>query len=230
MNSLQKLLEWLANLVELLGMAWPFLLQGAMYTVLFAAVSMVLGLILGFSVAVVRVTKVPVVSQIAAVYVSAFRGTPLLVQIFVLYYGLPSVGIEFTPVTAGILALTLNVAAYLSESMRGAILGIDKGQWEAGLSVGLTWGQTLWNIITPQALRLEVPSLSNSLISLIKDTSLISVITVTELMLATKEVIAETFQPLPLYLAAAGIYWLLSALFERVQKALENRLTAPLRR
>ncbi|MCO3481477.1 amino acid ABC transporter permease [Pseudomonas aeruginosa] len=230
MNSLQKLLEWLANLVELLGMAWPFLLQGAMYTVLFAAVSMVLGLILGFSVAVVRVTKVPVVSQIAAVYVSAFRGTPLLVQIFVLYYGLPSVGIEFTPVTAGILALTLNVAAYLSESMRGAILGIDKGQWEAGLSVGLTWGQTLWNIITPQALRLAVPNLSNSLISLIKDTSLISVITVTELMLATKEVIAETFQPLPLYLAAAGIYWLLSALFERVQKALENRLTAPLRR
>ncbi len=230
MNSLQKLLEWLANLVELLGMAWPFLLQGAMYTVLFAAVSMVLGLILGFSVAVVWVTKVPVVSQIAAVYVSAFRGTPLLVQIFVLYYGLPSVGIEFTPVTAGILALTLNVAAYLSESMRGAILGIDKGQWEAGLSVGLTWGQTLWNIITPQALRLAVPSLSNSLISLIKDTSLISVITVTELMLATKEVIAETFQPLPLYLAAAGIYWLLSALFERVQKALENRLTAPLRR
>ncbi|MCT0469081.1 UNVERIFIED_CONTAM: amino acid ABC transporter permease [Pseudomonas aeruginosa] len=230
MNSLQKLLEWLANLVELLGMAWPFLLQGAMYTVLFAAVSMVLGLILGFSVAVVRVTKVPVVSQIAAVYVSAFRGTPLLVQIFVLYYGLPSVGIEFTPVTAGILALTLNVEAYLSESMRGAILGIDKGQWEAGLSVGLTWGQTLWNIITPQALRLAVPSLSNSLISLIKDTSLISVITVTELMLATKEVIAETFQPLPLYLAAAGIYWLLSALFERVQKALENRLTAPLRR
>ncbi|MGV5289194.1 amino acid ABC transporter permease [Pseudomonas aeruginosa] len=230
MNSLQKLLEWLANLVELLGMAWPFLLQGAMYTVLFAAVSMVLGLILGFSVAVVRVTKVPVVSQIAAVYVSAFRGTPLLVQIFVLYYGLPSVGIEFTPVTAGILALTLNVAAYLSESMRGAILGIDKGQWEAGLSVGLTWGQTLWNIITPQALRLAVPSLSNSLISLIKDTSLISVITVTELMLATKEVIAEPFQPLPLYLAAAGIYWLLSALFERVQKALENRLTAPLRR
>ncbi|WP_424475931.1 amino acid ABC transporter permease [Pseudomonas aeruginosa] len=230
MNSLQKLLEWLANLVELLGMAWPFLLQGAMYTVLFAAVSMVLGLILGFSVAVVRVTKVPVVSQIAAVYVSAFRGAPLLVQIFVLYYGLPSVGIEFTPVTAGILALTLNVAAYLSESMRGAILGIDKGQWEAGLSVGLTWGQTLWNIITPQALRLAVPSLSNSLISLIKDTSLISVITVTELMLATKEVIAETFQPLPLYLAAAGIYWLLSALFERVQKALENRLTAPLRR
>lgn len=227
MNSLQKLLEWLANLVELLGMAWPFLLQGAMYTVLFAAVSMVLGLVLGFSVAVVRVTKVPLVSQIAAVYVSAFRGTPLLVQIFVLYYGLPSVGIEFTPVTAGILALTLNVAAYLSESMRGAILGIDKGQWEAGLSVGLTWGQTLWNIITPQALRLAVPSLSNSLI---KDTSLISVITVTELMLATKEVIAETFQPLPLYLAAAGIYWLLSALFERVQKALENRLTAPLRR
>ncbi|AOY01095.1 ABC transporter permease [Jeongeupia sp. USM3] len=210
--------------IELLHTATPFLIQGAGYTVFFALISMVLGLALGFAVALVRIARVPVLAQIAAVYVSAMRGTPLLVQIFVIYYGLPSVGIEFEPVTAGILALTLNVAAYLSESMRGAIAGVSRNQWLAGYSLGLNWWQTMRHIIAPQALRLAVPSLSNSLISLIKDTSLVSVITVTELMLATKEVIAQTFQPLPLYLAAAAIYWMLSALFERVQRAVERKL------
>jgi len=209
---------------ELAELAWPVLLKGAGYTLAFAVVSMVLGLLLGFVVALVRVAKVPVLAQLAALYVSLIRGTPLLVQIFVIYYGLPSVGIEFSPVSAGILSLTLNVAAYLSESMRGAIAGVHKGQWDAGLSLGFTWWQTMRFVVAPQALRLAVPSLSNSLISLIKDTSLVSVITVTELMLATKEVIAQTFQPLPLYLAAALVYWVLSASFERLQKRVELRL------
>ncbi len=219
-------MEWL----ELFELALPVMLKGALYTLMFALVSMVLGLILGFSVALVRVARLPVLSQIAAVYVSAMRGTPLLVQIFVIYYGLPGIGIEFDPVSAGILALTLNVSAYLSESMRGAMSGVSQGQWQAAQSLGFTWWQSMRYIIAPQALRLAVPSLSNSLISLIKDTSLVSVITVTELMLATKEVIAQTFQPLPLYLAAAGIYWVLSASFERVQKRVEARLEASYRR
>ncbi|MDN0076634.1 amino acid ABC transporter permease [Crenobacter sp. SG2303] len=209
---------------ELVKLAWPVLLQGTGYTLAFAVASMVLGLALGFVVALVRVAKVPVLAQIAALYVSLIRGTPLLVQIFVIYYGLPSIGIEFSPLSAGILALTLNVAAYLSESMRGAIAGVHKGQWDAGLSLGFSWWQTMRFVVAPQALRLAVPSLSNSLISLIKDTSLVSVITVTELMLATKELIAQTFQPLPLYLAAAGVYWVLSASFERLQKRVELRL------
>ncbi|MCL6264242.1 amino acid ABC transporter permease [Craterilacuibacter sp. RT1T] len=219
-------MEWL----ELFELALPVMLKGVLYTLMFALVSMVLGLILGFSVALVRVARLPVLSQIAAVYVSAMRGTPLLVQIFVIYYGLPGIGIEFDPVSAGILALTLNVSAYLSESMRGAMSGVSQGQWQAAQSLGFTWWQSMRYIIAPQALRLAVPSLSNSLISLIKDTSLVSVITVTELMLATKEVIAQTFQPLPLYLAAAGIYWVLSASFERVQKRVEARLEASYRR
>ncbi len=222
--------EVLDNWLGLMEIGWPLLMQGTLYTLMFASVSMVLGLTLGFITAVVRVVKVPLLAPLFAIYVSAMRGTPLLVQIFVIYYGLPSIGIEFSPVTAGILALTLNVAAYLSESMRGAILGIDNGQWESGISMGMTWFQVLWRIVTPQALRLAVPSLSNSLISLIKDTSLVSVITVTELMLATKELIAETFQPLPLYLTAAAIYWTLSSLFERLQRFLERRLTAPMKR
>lgn len=213
-------MEWL----ELAKTAVPVLMTGVGYTLLFAVSSMVLGLALGFAVALVRIAKVPLLSQLAALYVSMMRGTPLLVQIFVIYYGLPSVGIEFEPVTAGILALTLNVAAYLSESLRGAMAGVERGQWDAALSLGLGWWQAVRFVIAPQAVRLAVPSLANSLISLIKDTSLVSVITVSELMMATKDVIAQTFQPLPLYLMAAAIYWVLSAAFEQVQRKVEHKL------
>ncbi|WP_024304088.1 amino acid ABC transporter permease [Pseudogulbenkiania sp. MAI-1] len=213
-------MEWL----ELAREALPVLIKGTGYTVFFALSTMVLGLLLGFVVALVRIARVPLLAPLLAFYVSVMRGTPLLVQIFVIYYGLPSVGIEFEPVTAGVLSLTLNVAAYLSESLRGAIAGVERGQWDAAQSLGLSWWQAMRHVIAPQALRLAVPSLANSLISLIKDTSLVSVITVSELMMATKDVIAQTFQPLPLYLMAAGIYWVLSALFEQVQKRLELRL------
>ncbi|WP_174873402.1 amino acid ABC transporter permease [Vogesella oryzae] len=213
-------MDWL----ELAKDALPVLIKGTGLTLFFAVISMVLGLALGFVVALLRVARVPLLSQLVAFYVSAMRGTPLLVQIFVIYYGLPSVGIEFEPVTAGVLALTLNVAAYLSESLRGAIAGVDRGQWDAALSLGLSWWQGMRYVVAPQALRLAVPSLANSLISLIKDTSLVSVITVSELMMSTKDLIAQTFQPLPLYLMAAAIYWVLSAVFEQVQRRVEIKL------
>lgn len=215
------------ELMPLLQLAAPVMLRATGYTLFFAVSAMVLGLALGALVALVRVLEVPLLHWVARLYVSVFRGTPLLVQVFIVYYGLPSIGIEFSPVTAGILALTLNVAAYLSESLRGAVLSIGSGQWMAGTSLGLTHVQTLRFIVAPQALRTAVPSLSNSLISLIKDTSLVSVIAVTELMLATKELISTTFQPFPLYLAAAGVYWVLSLLFEQVQRLLEKRLAFP---
>ncbi|CAN7169172.1 amino acid ABC transporter permease [Rhizobacter sp. LjRoot28] len=207
--------------------AAPVLLRATLLTVGFAAAAMVLGLALGAVIALIRVLRLPGLEPLARVYVSLFRGTPLLVQVFFIYYGLPAVGLEFTPTTAGVLALTLNVAAYLSESLRGAVLGIGEGQWMAGASLGLTRTQTLRHVVAPQALRMAVPSLSNSLIGLIKDTSLISVIAVTELMLATKELISTTFQPFPLYLAAAGIYWGLSLAFERLQRHMERRLAFP---
>ncbi len=140
-------------------------------------------------------------------YMTRDAGTPLLVQIFVIYYGLPSIGISLEPMPAGVIALSANVAAYLSESMRGATLGVHRGQWLAAYSLGLLRTQTLRYVIGPQALRITVPSLSNSLISLIKDTSLVSVITVTELLRSAQEVIAATYQPLPLYRVAAFVYW-----------------------
>lgn len=212
------------DILELLQQAMPTLLKGTGYTLLFAVSSMLGGLVLGFILAVARIVPWRPVHWPAAAYVSLMRGTPLLVQIFVVYYGLPSVGIEFSPLAAGVLTLSLNAGAYLSESLRGAILGVARGQWSASYSIGLSYAQTLRYIIVPQAIRIAVPSMSNTLISLIKDTSLVSVITVTELMLATKEVIAVTFRPLPLYIAAAMAYWALSLCFEALQHRLEKRL------
>ena len=212
------------ELFTLLQQAAPTMLAGAGYTMLFAVAAMVGGLAVGFPTALMRMARWPLVRGPAALYVSMMRGTPLLVQLFVIYYGLPSIGIEFTPVTAGVLALSLNAGAYLSESLRGAIQSIGQGQWRASFSLGLGHWQTLYYVVLPQALRVAVPSVSNTLISLIKDTSLVSVITMTELMLATKDAIAATFRPLPLYLAAAGIYWCLSLAFEALQAWAERRL------
>ena len=211
-------------LFDLLREAAPVMLVGAGYTLLFAVAAMIGGLALGFPAAILRMSPWRVLRWPASLYVSAMRGTPLLVQIFVIYYGLPTVGIEFTPVTAGVLALSLNSGAYLSESLRGAIQSIGQGQWRASFSLGLSYWQTLHHIVLPQALRVAVPSMGNTLISLIKDTSLVSVITMTELMLATKEVIATTFRPLPLYIAAAALYWCMSLAFEAVQRRAERRL------
>jgi len=205
----------------------PVLATGAVLTMKFAVASMVLGLLLGLVVAIARIGNNRVLSAVAQGYVSLMRGTPLLVQMFVIYYGLPDIGIALEPTSAGILTLTLNAGAYLSESMRGAILGIGAGQWAASHSLGLTHMQTLRYIVCPQALRLAVPSLGNTLISLIKDTSLVSVITVTELLRSTQEIIAATFRPLPLYLAAAAIYWVLSTLLSRLQVRIERRCALP---
>jgi cystine transport system permease protein len=212
------------DLIELLRQAAPIMLVGAGYTLLFALASMVGGIAIGFPTALLRMARSRMLRWPADLYVSVMRGTPLLVQIFVIYYGLPSIGIEFTPVTAGVLALSLNAGAYLSESLRGAIQSIAPGQWRASYSLGLSHWQSLRYVVLPQALRVAVPSMSNTLISLIKDTSLVSVITMTELMLTTREVIATTFQPLPLYLAAAALYWCMSLGFEALQRRAERHL------
>ncbi|VVD84735.1 amino acid ABC transporter permease [Pandoraea fibrosis] len=217
------------NPFELAAQSMPVLLQGTVLTIKFALMSMVFGLAIGVIVAIMGIGKVRVLRGIARAYVSVMRGTPLLVQIFVIYYGLPGIGISLDPTPAGVLTLSLNVGAYLSESMRGALEGMPRGQWLAAYSLGLSYWQTLRYIIAPQALRIAVPSLGNSLISLIKDTSLVSVITVTELLRSAQEVIASTYQPLPLYLACAAIYWVLSTGLSALQRRIEKRLALPAR-
>jgi len=215
------------SIFDLLLQSVPVLLAGALLTIKFAVLSMLFGLAAAMLVTLMGISTYPALQRVARSYVSIMRGTPLLVQIFVIYYGLPSLGLSLGPTTAGVLALSANVAAYLSESMRGAILGIHRGQWLAAYSLGLSRLDTLRYVIAPQALRLAIPSLGNSLISLVKDTSLVSVITVTELLRSAQEVIAATFQPLPLYLGVAAVYWVLCTVLEVLQRWLERHLALP---
>ncbi|WP_347557687.1 amino acid ABC transporter permease [Robbsia sp. KACC 23696] len=212
---------------DILMQSAPALGLGVWLTVKFAVLSMIFGLVAAVVLATMGISHNRLLVGIARTYVSVIRGTPLLVQIFVVYYGLPAAGISLDPTPAGVLALSVNVAAYLSESMRGAILGITPGQWLAAYSLGLRRGQALRYVIGPQALRIATPSLANSLISLIKDTSLVSVITVTELLRSTQELIASTFYTLPFYLVAAALYWVMCTILEIVQRQVEKRLALP---
>ncbi|MGM9319892.1 amino acid ABC transporter permease [Deinococcus aquaticus] len=208
--------------------AWtslPTLLGALPVTLGFALAAMLLGLPLGFLVALARLSRLSWVRGLSSLYVSFIRGTPLLVQIFVIYYGLPSLGITLNPIAGGVIALTLNAAAYLSETIRAAILSIPRGQREAATSLGLNAGQTMRLIVLPQAARVALPSMSNTLIGLVKDTSLVSVITVVELLRSAQLVIARTFEPFGPYLAAALIYWAVSSLLEVVQRVLERRFS-----
>lgn len=201
----------------------PSLLKATLMTILLAAISIVIALIIGFFTAIVRILKVRILNGIATTYVSIIRGTPLLVQIFVIYYGLPQIGISLDPISSGVVALSLNAGAYLSESFRASILAVDNGQMEASLSMGMTYSQALRRIILPQSLRIAIPTLSNTFIVLIKDTSLVSVITVTELLQMSSLIIAKTFEPLTIYLLAAAIYWVLITFFTTILDKLEVR-------
>ncbi|CAH2779607.1 MAG: ABC transporter, permease protein (cluster 3, basic aa/glutamine/opines) [Candidatus Burkholderia crenata] len=212
---------------SLLVQSIPALAQGAVLTIKFAVYSMFFGLIAGTILAMIGINRSRTLVSIGRAYVSVMRGTPLLVQIFVIYYGLPSLGISLDPMPAGVIALSANVAAYLSENMRGAILGIQNGQWLAAYSLGLSRMQTLRYVIGPQALRLAMPSLSNSLISLIKDTSLVSVTAVTELLRSAQEVIAATYISHCRCISLPLVYWVLCSVLEFVQRLFERRLVLP---
>ena len=191
-------------------------------TVLLSAISVVFALVIGFFTALIRIVKIRVLYQIASIYISVIRGTPLLVQIFVIYFGLPQIGISLDPISSGVLALSLNAGAYISESFRAAILAVDRGQMEAAISMGMTYWQALRRIILPQSLRIAIPTLSNSFIILIKDTSLVSVITVTELLQMSSLIIAKNFEPLTIYVTAAAIYWILITFFTSLLNKLEK--------
>ncbi len=215
------------NFSSVLLESLPVLGMGALLTIKFALLSMFFGLLAGAVIATMGISHNRWLVGLARIYVSIMRGTPLLVQIFVVYYGLPAIGIALDPTPAGVIALSANAAAYLSESMRGAILGIAQGQWLAAASLGLSRRQALRFVIAPQALKIAVPSLSNSLISLIKDTSLVSVITVTELLRSAQQLIASTFFTLQFYLVAALVYWVMCTALEAIQRQVERRLALP---
>jgi len=201
------------------------LLTGAITgTIPLALASFGLGLLLALVVALMRLSRNRLVSAIARTYISVIRGTPLLVQLFVIFYGLPSVGITISPWPSAIIAFSLNVGGYAAEVIRAAILSVPKGQWEAGHTIGMSRHQSLVRIILPQAARVSVPPLSNTFISLVKDTSLASLILVTELFRVAQQVAAFSQEFMLLYLEAAVIYWIICLVLASGQSALEKRL------
>jgi cystine transport system permease protein len=202
---------------------WPMLKALVLGTIPLTAASFVLGLALALVVALMRLSPLRVVSGVARVYISIIRGTPLLLQLFLIYYGLPSVGIRFDPFPAAIIALSLNVGGYAAEVIRAAILSVPKGQWEAASTIGMGYATTMRKVVLPQATRNAIPPLSNTLISLVKDTSLASTIQVGELMRKAQEVAAPTFQFFELYAVAAAYYWVVCHLLSILQNRLEQR-------
>lgn len=208
----------------LLNSLWPILGGAIQGTIPLAAISFAIGLALALGIALMRLSKRKMVSGIARVYISIVRGTPLLVQLFVIFYGLPSIGILIDPWPSAIVAFSINVGGYAAEVIRAAILSVPRGQWEAAYMIGMSHRRALRRIILPQAARVSVPPLSNTFISLVKDTSLASLILVTELFREAQQVAAFSQEFMLLYLEAALVYWMICLVLSLGQGMLEKRL------
>ena len=219
---LQTLLES-RNLQIVANSFWPILKQGLVYSIPLTLISFTIGIIIAILSALLIINKVPVLSQIMRFYVWVFRGTPLLVQLFIVYWGICN-PLRISNLIACVIALSLNVGAYASETIRAAILSIDKGQWEAGYSIGMTYQQAFWRIIVPQAAKVSVPPLFNTFISLVKDTSLASNIMIAEMFRKTQEFAASSLKYLLLYSEVAVIYLMFCTILNGVQKLCEKRL------
>ena len=205
---------------------WKILLPGLTMTIPLTAISFFFALIIALIVAMIQFAHVRVLRQVARFYVWVIRGTPLLVQLFVVFYGMPNIGILIDPFPAAVIVFSINEGAYMAEIIRAALESVPAGQMEAGRCVGMTYLQTMRRIILPQAMRTAFPSLSNSLISMIKDTSLAANITVAEMFMATQRIVARTYEPLALYIEVGLIYLLFCTVLTKLQSVGEKRLNA----
>ncbi|TFD08378.1 amino acid ABC transporter permease [Cryobacterium sp. TMT1-2-2] len=203
---------------------WPMLDGAIRGTIPLALMSFAIGLVLAIALALMRLSTRRWLSGIARGYISIVRGTPLLVQLFVIFYGLPSIGVTIDPWPSAVVAFSINVGGYAAEVIRAAILSVPKGQWEAAYMIGMSHRRALTRIILPQAARVSVPPLSNTFISLVKDTSLASLILVTELFREAQQVAAFSNKFMLLYLEAALIYWVICLVLSTGQGFLERRL------
>ncbi|MET4049881.1 MULTISPECIES: ABC transporter permease subunit [unclassified Rhodococcus (in: high G+C Gram-positive bacteria)] len=203
---------------------WPMLKATLTMTIPLTAISFAIGLVIALAVALARISSNTALSSVARFYVSIVRGTPLLLQLFIVFYALPQFGVVIDPFPAAVVAFSLNVGGYAAEVIRAAILSVPKGQWEASQTIGMGYRTTLQRIILPQALRTAVPPLSNTLISLVKDTSLASTILVTELLRVAQLAAAPTFDFFALYSVAALYYWVICMILSFFQGKLEVRL------
>ena len=200
------------------------LLPGLTATIPLTIISFSLALVIAVVAALVQFANIQGLKQIARFYIWIFRGTPLLVQLFVVFFGLSRVGIVLDPFPAAVIVFSLNEGAYCAETIRAALESVPKGQLEAGLCAGLSYLQTIFRIVLPQVMRTAFPPLSNSLISMVKDTSLAANITVTEMFMVTQRIVARTYEPLLLYLEVGLIYLIFSTVLTKLQAVGEKKL------
>ncbi|HJT02310.1 MAG TPA: amino acid ABC transporter permease [Pseudonocardiaceae bacterium] len=211
-------------MIDLLRRAAPLLWDALYMTVLLGVSSFVIGVGIGLGAAVGRLSRFRTLRTVIGLYVSLFRGTPVLLQVLLVYYGLPQLGVEIAPVPAVIIALSLHAGAYLTETFRAGITAVDTGQRDAAHSMGMTGSQQFRRVILPQAVRIVVPPVGNQFISLMKDTSLASVVTVVELTRVAEIVGSSTFRYLEMFVVAGLIYWIICTLLAVGQEVLERRL------
>lgn len=197
--------------------------QGAVWTVVLTVVSGLLSVFIGTVLAVARLSRSKLVTRPVAAFMWLFMGTPLLLQLYFIYFGLVEIGLDLTALSAGIIALSIHFAVYNADVIRAGIAAIDKGQYEAARSSGLGHLQTMRLVIVPQALRNVAPALGNNMIALLKESSLVSIIGVMELTLSAQRAISETYRPFEFYMAAAAIYYLLNMGLEYVLARIEKR-------
>lgn len=209
---------------DLVVNSFPLLLVGAGVTIKITALSVALGVIIGLFIGIARISRIKILRVLSAVYVDFFRGTPLLVQIFLVYFALPVItGQRVDPFVAAIGSCGINSGAYVAEIFRAGIQSIDKGQMEAGRSLGMTWVQTMRYIIVPQAFKRVIPPLGNEFIALLKDSSLVSVIGFEELTRRGQLIIAKTYGSLEIWISVAVIYLAMTLTISRFVAYLERR-------
>ena len=202
---------------------WPILKAGLMYTIPLSLISFIIALVIAVVAALMKLSHIKILNIIAGIYIWIFRGTPLLVQLFIVFYGLPYAGIEMTPWVAAIATFALNTGAYAAESIRASVLAIPKGQREAAESLGMTYWQMLVRIIAPQTFRISLPPITNDFIDLVKGTSLAASITIAEMLMVGQQITARTYEPLAVYLVVAAIYLLFVTVLTYVQSILEKK-------
>lgn len=202
--------------------AYPLLLEGLLVTIKISILSFIFALFMGIVVGVSR-SNSKRLNRLLAPYVEVFRGTPLLIQLFFIYYGLPSLGLKMNNYTAGVVGLGLNGGAYISEIIRGALYSVERGQQEAAYSLGLNWLQSMIFIIIPQAIRVAIPPLVNSFSATIKESSLVSVLAITELTRVSQLVYTRTFRAFEVYLAVGALYFLMIYFASYISKYLERK-------
>lgn len=208
---------------EFLAIALPQMLAGAWITIKFTVVSAGFGIAIGLLIALARISRSRILRVISTAYVEFFRGTPLLVQIFIIYFGIGK-WVNVPEFMAGVLALSINSGAYTSEIFRAGIQSISRGQMEAGRSLGLSYGQAMWLIVIPQAFRFCIPPLGNELIALLKDSSLVSIIAVTDLMRSGREITGLTIMPFETYTLVALLYLTLTLPLTMLVRYAERKL------